>query len=103
MKEYLYNGDTTENTNSNAELLALSLIDEGKVFKVSPFDNVSTLETILETRVNQNSSHDIIVKRQQGGILEDKLYEGILDGDSFKTWYDDICDQLKATFSSNNN
>jgi multiple sugar transport system substrate-binding protein len=102
MKEYLYNGDTTENTNSNAELLALSLIDEGKVFKVSPFDNVSTLETILETRVNQNSSHDIIVKRQQGGILEDKLYEGILDGDSFKTWYDDICDQLKATFSSNN-
>lgn len=101
MKEYLYNGDTTSDTNANAELLATSLISEGKVFKLSPFDNISTLETILETRVNLDSSYDVIVKRQQGGILEDKLYEGILDADSFKSWYDDICEQLQVTFNLN--
>jgi multiple sugar transport system substrate-binding protein len=98
MKEYLYNGDTTEDTNPNAELVALSVISDGYVFKVSPFDYISTLETILETRVNLDSSHDVIVKRQQGGVLEDKVYEGILDEDSFKSWYDDICEQLKVTF-----
>lgn len=94
------NLDIDSNTiNNSGENIAFDLISNGKVFKVSPFDNVSTLKTALENKINQASVHDTIVKRINGGILKNKAYEGILDVNSFKYWYDDICDQLKITFS----
>lgn len=97
------NSNVNEDSNSinnSAKNIAFDLISNGEVFKVSPFDNVSTLEDTLESKINQTSAHDTVVKRISGGILESKAYEGILDVNSFKYWYDDICDQLKITFSA---
>lgn len=88
------------NINEDGESIIMNLLSNERLFKVSPFDNITTLKTTLETKINQTSVHDTIVKRIQGGVLESKAYEGILDSSSFKTWYDDLCEQLKITFET---
>lgn len=98
MKEYLYNESISSDINATAELLAVGLLESKSIFKVSPFDNISVLETTLDTRINQTETHEVLIKRIQGGVLEAKAYEGILDNSSFKEWYDDICNQLRTTF-----
>jgi len=99
MKRYLYDEETSYNVNATGEMLALDLISANNCFKISPFDNIDVLKTTIESRTNKVSSHEIAVKRLNSGVLENKIYEGILDDSSFKTWYDDICNQLKTTFN----
>ena len=98
MKDYLYNENVSSSINASAELLAVDLLQDTSIFKVSPFDNISTLQTTLDSKINQSGVHDTLIKRIKGGVLETKAYEGILDSSSFKTWYDDICTQLRTTF-----
>lgn len=86
--------------NATAIDLATTLLAKDKTFRVSPFDNISTFKDTLENKVNQTSSHDIVDKRRTSGVLEDKLYDGILDSTSFTTWYNDICEQLNITFQT---
>lgn len=98
MKDYLYNENVSSSINASAELLAVDLLQDTSIFKVSPFDNISTLQTTLDSKINQSDVRDTLIKRIKGGVLETKAYEGILDSSSFKTWYDDICTQLRTTF-----
>jgi len=98
LKDYLNSDDISSNVNTTAEILAVELIENKNVFRISPFDNISILETTLNTRINQTETHNTVTKRIQGGVLESKAYDGLLDSSSFKTWYDDICNQLRTTF-----
>ena len=98
MKDYLYNENVSSSINASAELLAVDLLQDTSIFKVSPFDNISTLQTTLDSKINQSDVRNTLIKRIKGGVLETKAYEGILDSSSFKTWYDDICTQLRTTF-----
>lgn len=99
MRKYLYNEENSYNVNATGEMLALDLIYSNKCFKVSPFDNIYVLKTTIESRTNKVSSHDIAIKRLNSGVLESRIYDGILDDSSFKSWYDDICNHLRTTFN----
>lgn len=98
IKSYLNDG--TYSVNADGELLSVGLINEAKCFKVSPFDNVSTLEATIESRSNLVSQNETIKNRLNNGVLPAKVYEGILDGNSFKLWYDDISSQLQVAFNT---
>lgn len=84
--------------NAQGELVAIDILNNAQCFKISAFDNVQTLKSTFNSKFNKTSSSDVVAKKRANGVLEDKLYEDILDGNSFKTWYDDICNTLKVTF-----
>lgn len=98
VKNILYNTDNSYDINVSGELLALDIVNNNQCFRISAFDNVNYFKDILTNKLNQGSSYGLVSKKRSNGVLEDKLYEGILDDTSFKTWYDDICTNLKATF-----
>lgn len=84
--------------NSNGEIVGLNTLNDCQCFKVSAFDNVSVLKNTFNTKFNKTSSSEIVAKKRANGVLEDKIYEDILDSSSFQTWYDDLCTSLKVTF-----
>lgn len=86
------------NVNSTGELVGLSILNDCQCFKISAFDNVSNLKDIFNTKFNKTSSSDLVAKKRANGVLEDKIYEDILDSTSFQTWYEDLCSRLKVTF-----
>jgi multiple sugar transport system substrate-binding protein len=84
--------------NTSGELVGLSFLNDCQCFRVSAFDNVSVLKSTFNTKFNKTSSADVVAKKRANGVLEDKIYEDILDSSSFQTWYDDLCSSLKVTF-----
>lgn len=84
--------------NANGELIGIDILNSNQCFKISAFDNIAILKDTFNNKFNKTSSSDIIAKKRANGVLESKLYEDILDSSSFKTWYDDVCTNLKAVF-----
>lgn len=84
--------------NYSGEMVGLDILNDCKCFKVSAFDNISTLKDTFNVKFNKTSSSETVAKKRANGVLEDKVYEDILDSSSFQTWYDDLCMSLKVTF-----